>query len=91
MTLGKVAADVVMMTGNPALANRMHPVRAVRGRATANGHGNVAGTAFHHDAGVPLNFIIAHIVVGVRAGELCMSRAVAGFALQPAVTAGKTE
>ena len=66
-------------------------MRPIRRGAAADGHGDVAGGAFHHHAGMALDFLVPHIVVGVDAGEFCVRRTVAGFALQTAVAGGKTE
>ena len=76
------------MGGNPSSSDRMH---AVRSADIVGRRGRVAGGTFHHHAGVALDIDIPDIVIGVDAGEFRVRRAVAGLALKPAVTAGKTE
>ena len=74
--------DDLIRAADPVLTDGVHAVRtAVRGI----GHRSVAGRTFDHHSGMALH-CVAEIVIAMSAGEFGVSRAMAGFALQAAVT-----
>ena len=64
--------DVIMVPGDPALPDRVHPVRSTGGGGAAYGHGGVASRAFHHHARMALDFDVPLVVIGVCGGKLRM-------------------
>ncbi len=67
----------------------MHAVRTATRRRVVDGHRGMAGRAFDHDAGVALDFFVAHIVIAMGGGKFGVGRTMAGGALQPAMSGGK--
>ena len=66
----RFVTEIIVVLLHPVLGHWMHAMRPTRSGGGGSGHAHMAGSAFHHRAGMALDGGVAEVVISMGAGKL---------------------